>query len=276
MNIKRKYVIIGIVLLVIAWAGNIYYYKMHVLKRPLFVNHYYDIKNGMDVFRLHFIENINDKNGIAYVSFPEIEDGYLSADIFNGNSDDRYYSMKTIQVRIPRSSDGIVPESLKNRVITKIRAYTMGGRTYDADIGKIYLDWDVPGEHNLEFVTGQGSSNNTGYTMFSSKTDMKIYGVSSRFPEMMDKPFYIAIDKTPLKDIKFPIELKKGTTITVDYGFMFDGEDIRKNYAYEYTIDLLIEDESGKRGVCPVYISYWVQSPEEYDIAAMRRDRGEY
>jgi hypothetical protein len=85
MNIKRKYVILGLVLLIIAWVGNIYYYENHKLKKPLFIKHYYDIKNGMDFFRLYFIDNINEKNEISYVSFPELEDGYISADILNYN-----------------------------------------------------------------------------------------------------------------------------------------------------------------------------------------------
>jgi hypothetical protein len=275
MNIKRKYVILGLVLLIIAWVGNIYYYENHKLKKPLFIKHYYDIKNGMDFFRLYFIENINDKNEISYVSFPELEDGYISADILNYNSDDRYYRMKIIQARIPRSSDGIVPEFLRNKTITKVRAYTMDGKTYDMDIGKIYLDWDVPGEHSMESTSSGASNNNTGYTTFSSKSDIKIYDVTCKFPELLDGLVEISIKGTPLKDVRFPLELKKGDTITVDYRFMFEKDDIRQNNAYECSIDLLTEDESGKKGVSSAFINYWKQFPEEYDIAAMRKDRGD-
>lgn len=274
MNIKKKYVLLGLLLLTAAWLGNIFYYQKHVLKEPLFIKHYYDVKQGMDSFRLYYIDNINQKNEVAYISFPEIEEGYTSTEIWQHNSDNRYYNFKIINVRTNGVSDGNIPENLINKVITKAIVYLNNGKSFDVDIGKIYLYNDRSDERILHSIRTMGSSNNTGSTTFTSPAHSKIYGVSTKFPELMDGMLNVSINDIPLEDVKFPINVNMGDNITVNYGFKFDRKDINRNNAYEFSIDLLTENSVGEKGVNSAFVDYWLQSPEEFDIAAMLKDRG--
>jgi hypothetical protein len=72
MKLNKRLTALGIVLLILVWAGNITYYKKHVLTEPLFIKHYYDIKKGMSSFRLFYIQNINSKDSITSIVLPEI------------------------------------------------------------------------------------------------------------------------------------------------------------------------------------------------------------
>lgn len=275
MNIKRNYVLMGLVLLLIVWTGNIFYYQKHVLKEPLFIKHYYDVKQGMENFRLFYIDSINQREEIAYVTFPELGQEYTRTEIFKSNSDNRYYNLNIINVIRNVYSDNGIPEGMKNKVLTKARVYFTNGNTLDVDIGRIYLYSDGIDKYTFDSVSGMGSSDNTGNAIFSSPEDLKIYGVSSKFPELMDELILISINGVPLREVKFPINVKKGDTITVEYKFRFDSENINRNNAYEFPVYILTENEAGIKGANPVFVNYWLQSPEEYDIPEMLKNRGD-
>lgn len=275
MNIKRNHVIMGLVLLLVLWTGNIFYYQKHVLKEPLFIKHYYDVKQGMENFRLYYIDNINQKNEIAYVIFPEIGYEYTRTEIFKSNSDNRYYNLNIINVIRNANSDNGIPEGMKNKVLTKARVYFTNGKTLDVDIGRIYLYSDGMEKYTLDSVSSMGSSDNTGSTIFSSPDDLKIYGVGSKFPELMNDIILISINGVPLREVKFPINVKKGDNITVGYKFQFDSENINRNNAYDFPVYILTENEAGVKGANPVFANYWLQSPEVYDIPEMLKGRGD-
>lgn len=70
MKINKNIVISLIVLLILFWTLNIIYYKKQVLKEPLFVKHYYDIKKGTGDFQLYYIQNINSKDRVVSITIP--------------------------------------------------------------------------------------------------------------------------------------------------------------------------------------------------------------
>lgn len=274
MNIKRKYVLIGLVLLLIAWMGNVFYYQKHVLKEPLFIKHFYDIKQGMRHFNLYYIKNINSKDDVAYISFPEVDGLNLSSNVNYHNSDRRYYELKILTIIINEGKLEKIPDDLRNRVITKARVHLTNGKEMDVDIGKIYLYCDGAEQSKLKWKSGMGSSDNSGSTSFVSTENLKVYGVKYKFPELKDDVFDININETPLRDIKLPINIKKDDKLEVKYHLKFDDNDIRRNNAYNFSIDILTEDMEGNKGVDSEFANYWLQSPEEYDIDAMIRNGG--
>lgn len=275
MNIKRKHVMIGLALLAITWAGNIFYYQKHILKEPLFIKQYCDVNQGRDSFNLYYISNINEKNEMAFITFPEIDPAYVRTEKWKHNSDNRYYNFNILNVKINEASDGKIPEEIKNKVLTKARLHLRDGKTVDVNIGKIYLFCDETRYGGLQEKRSSASNNLTGSRTFLSTEDLKIYGVSTKFPELMNGTLEISINDLPLKDIKFPINVNSGEWVQVRHKMQFNEDDINRNNSYDFSIYLLTENEAGEKGASPVFINYWLQSPEEYDIPEMISDRGD-
>lgn len=274
MNFKRKYILMGLVLLLIAWIGNIFYHQNHILKEPILIKQYCDVNQVKPSFYLYYIANINQENEIESISFPEIEPSYVHIERYAFN-DNRFYKLNIIKVNINIDHKGNIPNGVKNKVLTKARLNLRNRKIVDVNIGRIYLFSEDTGSGKLKSSGLESRSQYTGSTTFSSPEDLKVYGVSTKFPEMMDGPLEIYINNAPLKDVKFPINVNKDGNIKVGYKLQFDKEDIRKYNAYDFSIYLLTEDKKGEKGVNPVFINYWLQSPEEYDITAMIRDRSD-
>lgn len=275
MNIRRKYVLLGFIFLSIAWAGNIFYYQKHILKEPLFIRQYCDVNQGRDSFNLYYISNISEKNEMAYITFPEIDSAYVRTEKWKHNSDNRYYNFNILNVKINEDLNGKIPDGIKNKVLTKARLHLRGGRTIDVNIGKIYLFCDETRYGGLQEKRSLASSNHTGSITFLSAEDLKISGVNTKFPELMNGTLEISINNLPLKDIRFPINVRRGESVNVHHKMQFNKDDINRNNSYDFSIYLLTENEAGERGANPVFINYWLQSPEEYDIPKMIRDRSD-
>lgn len=274
MNIKRKYVLLALVFLIIVWIGNILYYQNHILKEPLIIKKYCEINQRIPSFYLNYIGNTNHENDIESISFPEIEPAYVNIEriMFNNN---RFYRLNRIRVNINIDPNGSIPEELKNKVLTKARLNLTNGKKMDVNIGRIYLFNDDTSFSKLEANGLESSSLHTGSRTFFSSEDLKIYGVSSLFPELMDGPLYIYVNNVPLKEVKFPISVNKDESVKVAYKIGFDEEDIRRYYSYDFQFYLIIENKAGEKETRSVNVSYWLQTPEEYDIPLLLRERGD-
>lgn len=274
MEIKRKYVVVGLILLALAWGGNIYVYQRHMLKEPVFLKHYYDLKPGIGIFWIYYIDNINPRDGVVSVTFPELEPGLVYSEIIETGRHNSYYSMKSIQVGIFEVNPSEVSEDSKEKVITKVRLHFDSGKTRDFNVGDIYINTFRPYKHNFDYTSAEMTSENSSSTKFSSSKTVRVYGTSSKYPELIDDLIEIRINGELLKNVKFPITVNMGETITVDYKFKFEEWDARKNNAYNFTFNLLTEDLMGEQGMESIRIDHYPQLPEKYVIDEMIRDGG--
>ncbi|MBU3142786.1 hypothetical protein [Clostridium sp. CF012] len=91
MNLNKKHIIFGSAILVLCWTLNIAYYQNKVIKEPLFINHYYEIQQGMNCFDLYYIQNLSSQSEITSIIFPEIGTQHMNFTDTDVNSDKRYY-----------------------------------------------------------------------------------------------------------------------------------------------------------------------------------------
>ncbi len=275
MNLNKKHVVIWIVLLVAVWAGNIFYYQRHVLKEPLFIKNYYDIREDYGFFRLIYIDNINSERNVTSIVFPEVGSETINFTEQDYNSDNRYYRMKLINVKLEKD-DNIIRKKYLNKLITKAEVHLSDGKVINADIGKIYIsgNMDDSGAELFAAESTISSNNNTEQVTYRVSKDMKILSISSRFFEIMEDVLDIKLNKKPLKEISFPMELEKGDTLEIDYEFKFTDGDIRQNCAYNFPLYFMVEDMEGKKESRICGIDYWLQFPELYDINDLKEDRG--
>lgn len=274
MKLNKNMVIFGGLLLLLLLASNIIYYEKQVLKEPLFVKHYYDVKKGINDFRLYYVQNINSQDRVVSIVFPEIGQQPVSFNESNGNTDRRYYMLKTLTVNISNGGIDEIPVEYKNKVITKAKISFSNGKTMNINLGKIYLYNDEVGKMYLEQRSVSGSSDHTGSSNFISDKDLNIVGISSKFYEETKDILQINIDEYKLSNAPFPMKLKAGCALQVSYGFKVDKKDIRKNNAYNFTLNVLNEDLQGNKGSGICFVNFFVQSPEYLDIEALKDARG--
>lgn len=274
MNLSKKNIAIGLVLLIIVWTGNIFYYKKHVLKEPVFLKHYYDFSQGRGRFDLRYIQNIKSKDKVMTIVFPELGEEYVDFQEYNNNSDRRYYQIKSIGINLHQDDWGNLPEEYRNKVITKAEIQFSSGKVMNVNIGKIYLSSGKKEEYVLKTHGSSGSSDNSGSASFAIDKDLKIKAIHSNFPDIINDALDVRINEKPIKDINFPIVLKEGDKLDIDYKFKFNKDDIRRNSSYDFPIDIVVEDSKGNKGFGSCFVNYWLQFPQDIDINALINNKG--
>lgn len=267
MSIRKKYVIVTLVILSLLWTGNVIYYEKHQLKEPLFLKHYYDIKCGNE-FNLYYIENINATDEVTAISFPELKEN-LNYYINQGRYGS-HYRLKTITINcfgntMTQNSD------LSNKTITKGKITMSSGKVIEVNLGKINLNADFNSYKGLKQIGVSASSGNTGTSVFSAEKDLKVTGIKGSLYENLNDALKISINGKDLNEKTFPISLKAGDSISISYCFEPKKNDFN---AYSFYIDLLTEDINGKNDFACFFINHYYQSPEDYDIEALKKSRG--
>lgn len=274
MNLNKKYIILGSAILVLCWTLNIAYYQNKVLKQPLFIHHYYDIPQGMNNFDLYYIQNLSSQREISSIIFPEIGQQHMNFTDTDVNSDKRYYMLKAIRVTILNGNVDPIPEEYKNKVITKALIEFTDGKTMNVNLGKIYLFSDEVATSAFKFYSVSSSSDNTGSSNLKADKDLMITGVSGRFNEDVKDVLEIKVNNKLLSDIKFPMNLKKGEIVYINYGFNFKGNLIKQNNAYSYPLNILTQDSLGNKESTPCYFNMHMQSPEYFNIDELKNSGG--
>ncbi|MCB2298832.1 hypothetical protein [Clostridium tagluense] len=274
MNFNKKYIVVGMALLVVCWTLNIFYYQKHIIREPLFIKHYYDLPQGMNNFDLYYIQNLSSKSKITSVLFPEIGQEHINFTETDGNSDNRYYMLKNITVNISNDNGADIPEEYKNKVITKALIEFSDGKTMNVNLGKIYLFSDELDGKALKFYSVSSSNDNTGSSNFTADKDLKITGIDSKFNKEVKDILQIKINNNLISDISFPLNLKKGEIIYINYGFNFNGNLIKQNNAYSFRLNILTEDLLGNKGSTSCFINMHMQSPKYFDMDALKNNGG--
>lgn len=275
MNINKRWVFIGLFLLALTWIGNIFYYKLHVLKEPIFLKHYYDFSNGLDRISLYYIDNLNNKDSIINIELPELDMGYADFSEGTHNNDNRYYIMKSATISLNRNKEDNKSVLYNDKIITKAIINFSRGKTMTVDLGKIYLgnrsENTIP---SLIATYSSSGSDNTSSNSFKADKALKVTGIECSFPELMGDILKIQINDKDVKNVKFPIELKQGEELTIKNSFNLDKRDIRSNYVYNFPIKIITEDASGIKGIGRSYVHYWLQFPQQYHINRLVNGKG--
>ncbi|MHC1683939.1 MAG: hypothetical protein AB6733_13445 [Clostridiaceae bacterium] len=252
MKLNKKLVAFGLILLILIWIGNIFYYEKHVLKEPLFLQNYSDVYTDLGSLQLSYIQNINYQDRIIDIYFPELEIHPLILNDIDMGTNNNNYKLKTILLNMFNDPLNKTSNDYKDKVITKAEVKFSSGKVLLADLGKIYIQGDSSSvdtrADNIKLHSTSVSSDNTGYESFGVMKDLNITWIYSRFYEEIKDVLKITINEKELSDITFPIKLKQDEPININYSFKFDKNDIRKNYLYNIRFYIFTEDSQGNKG----------------------------
>lgn len=276
MTISKKRVMIGLLLLALIWMGNMFYYYSKALDKPVFLKHYYDIPGDMSSFRLFYVDNIHSNAKVVQLVFPELGSYPVSAVDNSYNDDGKYYRMNMVYVTLYYGSRENMPEQYRNKVVTKAVVTFSDGKVYNVNLGRIYIANNGVGQRVIPAITGETSSDGSGYTGFSTDNEVSIKAVTCRFPELAAKILKININGTPLRKIKFPLKIEKGEGLGVDYYYAFQKGDERSTYEYDFPLYLFTDSQAPKErgGFMTCYTNHFVQSPRELNIKKLKEEQG--
>jgi hypothetical protein len=266
---KKKFIVYGLVLLSLCWIGNIIYYNNKVLKKPIFLEHYYDIPEEMSDFNLYYIQNINSKDQVARVVFPEVGQTPVFSEETDNNDyndiDKRYYVLKIIKINIYNGMSNM-PAEYKNKTITKAQVQFSSGKSMNVNLGKIYFNSDEGDNNGLEQFSSLASNDNTGNYSYRVKKDIMITGINCKLDKAVKDMVRINVDGKFISNNKFPIKLKAGCGFYIVYKM-----NLNKNNAYFFNFDILTEDLQGNKGSTRCFIGTAVQPPEDLDVDTLKK-----
>lgn len=274
MKIKGKYVLIGLLILVLAWVGNIYYYQKHMIKEPIFIKQYCEISSDAKHFDLYYIENINSKRKVQYVELPEFEPGNIISNIFNYDSDRQYLNYKVIHVQLPKIVDNKMQEQFHKKIITKVKVWYTNGESKEINIGKIYLYKDKEYKE-IKLFSRSLISNNNGTLTYKIGKAVKVIEIRSKFSDLLSDKIKISINDIPYEKIKLPLLVNKDKGLVLKYWFKFNDNEIEKYSIYDFPIEAIVEDENSNKSIGTMKIHYGMEGLREYNIEVLKKSGGE-
>ncbi|MCX7695742.1 MAG: hypothetical protein N2Z71_08555 [Caloramator sp.] len=279
MNIKRKYIIIGILVWIMSWVGNAYYFKMVNLKEPLFLKHYLEVKEGMSTISLYYIDLANRDDKIVSIYFPEIE--YRPV-ILNKSSRiySRNYELKSIELNLVQGDTKDVLDRLKNTIITKIEVEYKNGVKRVIDIGRIYLfedtekyDFTNLNSDILRFRAISSSTDGRTIATFKANDNLKINRLNYKFTEV-DGLLRLKINGKLVDRSDLSMTIAKDEEFNVEAQFEFSKEDKMRYNVYNFLVDVEYETLDGKKGVNSFMIDNQFMNSDIFNVLKYVRNGG--
>ena len=232
MEINKKKIGIGIVIIILSLVGNIIFYYSKKIEGPVFT---YAYKEGNN-FELTYLMDQDEKDKIESFIFPEIDDTeYIEEDMSmpfmfmsseDKNKDTRFddgsarYNIYKIRLYDLRNKDGSLEgkhlsEKLKENKgtpITKVKYRTQKGKEGECEIGSLVYSENRYSytERPYNLFLSESVSTNEGYyeTTYIAEDDIELVRLDGLYKDRLLKYFEICINGEKVENVNFPIKLK--------------------------------------------------------------------
>lgn len=247
----RNKVVLGILLLAVLWAGNLFYYRQHQLLKPLFMQHYYDLRGDKISLHLFYLTNRNQKAEVIALEIP----GYfpVSATPYEF-ADYKYYKLMRTTALLDRKDLKSILKTDRLK-LTDLQVTYSDGKKQKVNIGEVNIRLDdQPGPEYLPQSSG-GSSDGANFAEFKIGQPVKITGVDYMFADRLADALQLYINDKPVQKSLFPLEINANQPITVKNSFAFDPQkDTRIYNMYHFEMLLKLEKADGSKSAGSVLI----------------------
>lgn len=162
---KERWLWGGILLVILSWIGNTYYYQSKQIEHPIFLTHYYEKFDDQDEnVSLYYLSNRKNPDLVHSI---KIGDAIIYPVSQEQSKSVQNYKYQTIY-SFTFDPKEIYDQTKKKGPISfsKVTYTTANGKTYTAPIGKITLQTNNSRDHILESMVS--SSTNDNYVSMSS------------------------------------------------------------------------------------------------------------
>lgn len=259
MGTHKKTWMIGGLILLILYLGNIWYYLEGSIQEPLFIKQYTEAElypnNNSESVEIPYI--IAKGQGLVRdVSFPELSDEtfYLHQELMGREGRYELYALlireRDLLHNVPHLEAWSKDPTSSPIKLTKMLVYAEDGTSREVDLGAIYL-YPFQGEREeATLYKEKGISGSSNDTRIIEKTehmmlvDGYLHEPTGPFMEKLTALFDISINDTPLEAITFPLALEAGKRITIHY----ESKDERLfTKTYRTGLNFEVEDEAGNK-----------------------------
>lgn len=283
MNFKR--LLVGVLIVVFLYSGNIIYFQMQQLSGPFFLDHYYDFelnRDGVGTVDLYYVTNKKEDIDIWSIAIPEVEFAVVKHDVVHQEL--THYQVKRATVEL----NGInVTNELKFEMID-VQFSQQDRKQFS--IGEIILrpSTYVETERPIEFLASGSSSNQMNFSLFETTENLQMKEINYSFQNLLDNQFEVYFDYNTdklnglknklqsnidedheqmnqlmwqqngiaLDKIHFPIKFKKGDAVKVNSSFHFANNSPLKKSAFQFELRLIFETENGDEVIARDHINY--------------------
>lgn len=232
---KEKYFWAGIVIVVISWLGNYFYFQAQQIETPIFLKHYYEQEfQTENQLTFYYLTNLNDTREVNYATINGVEI-YPERDLFqfmwsNEQPQISFYQQFTHQgvrqVHFKVMEEMVGKDSDGNWAFSEMTIHFNDGTSTTQPIGEVILREraanQVEGFHTVFSSGSNAGLHENGFKLLKDGSITRIdVPFSSVLPEGMTIKIIVMdekVDWTQLNEIPkdiFPIEVKEGETIYV-------------------------------------------------------------
>lgn len=279
MKGNKKVFVLGIFILTLAWAGNLWYFYNHQLSEPLFLKHFYELRN-MEQMEIYYVDNASAKDTFFYISFPQIHSDPLPVNVSMSSQNGKYYKINRMSINLNHLwlQGGKQAKDLLEKdpvLLTRMLVQNSKGKHMEVDIGKVYLTPSKQTNKSLKTQSTFSSNNNSGGVSLKAEDTVEITNIETSFLEELCTYANVSINNLPIKDIPLPIKLESGDTLAGNYAFNFNDASVSGRMSV-FNIHLYLSgtDSKGESTAAGFYIHSMPYYFRTADIEALRAEKG--
>lgn len=247
MEKNKRILRIGMLLICIAFALNVVIYKCLELKEPLFLKHYYESEfhDGM-AFTISYICNKDCTYRASYINFGEELEEYIygSPDDVNSTVIGNYRLNEIVITLRNYNVEGVEKFLENNLILEEAEIKFSNGKIMNIDFGKIILKPQISTSDAIDMYMSSSSNNNTSRCEYRVNETVKIQSIESSIDD--SGILEIAFNGENIRDIAYPIVLKKGNSIDISSKSKLSSNDIRKYDYYDINKTIKFINENGQ------------------------------
>lgn len=296
----KWYYFLAMLLIAGSWVGNIWYDQANRLERTVFLEHYIEvIPEAGDYFDLYYLEDKRLERKLIDIYI----EGYpgLQVSPYPNYAEYRKQSLGKMIVSFDSADSGQEPPEIKEpAVIRQVTALYSDGSSEKVRIGEIHLvpRDNVNRDHDpIQWTSGAGSSDHSGYDRLAVRRPVNLTGLSSVYMSMVEEgdllvhadiakrtpgishrseapsEAEIKLSGVPILDLPLPVRLNQGDSVKVAYKFNLSSP-AKRMQVYQLRLRLEYADAEGDQAPWHSvdHIAYR-PSPTEREIAEYVRER---
>ena len=262
-NNNQKTLKYGLIVLALSFVISIVIYFQFSIGDVVFLKHYYDVEiNNSSFLELHFIANADDERQITDINFPQVQDNFaqIEFDHFRNNKGDGYYynTVKTahynynvisLVVLVSANSTKLDGKIVLDKAIVKFN----NGDEQEVDIGRIVLYKNIKKTDALDLNYYSSSNNNISIAVMEAQKDFLIENISSYLDKEINSILLFKMNYTPTDELSYPIDIKKGESLSFESQFDFKEDDMSKFNVYEIQKKVAIKDNNKRTSYQNIY-----------------------
>lgn len=237
---KRKTTFIGLgllLILLILWAGNIWYYNSMQLKKPVFPTHYLTttIFNGTNMMEIDFLENKGPGKKVQSILIEE-----FNKESYSKNERGRYKYQLSYQMQFKFTEKDLeyLPDQNNELIVNTITVQYDDGSSEQVPIGELIFRADPEKSQGIAMIHGGSSSDGSGYEIFEMNTDAVLEKIELSHTDKLKDLFQLRVYGKPYDQVTYPKQIKKGDRIHFQYTSL--EPKLSQNGYINYSVGILV------------------------------------